>query len=877
MTQPMQNKSMRNNNKFIRSVVIFYLFMTISYANAQAGRFETIGDQSPIIKGVSNQIKYYNKEKKNITIPDGVLPLLAGVMIINKKDPKSDQFASAIRIWIEKYVFLNEQINKIGDSNQKQIAIKSLAEGNFPAVEKIINTVTSYDEFERLFPASYQTTGKQSPILIGDNSTVSYVITKIIDYKLPESLTQNILDKIYAQDKKISELSFKLSKRDDIINEWIIQYQKLEKQLSNSPDSISQKSLAFFRKGDLDSALKEIEKINANNGSIGRISLLKANILLLKFDYLHYEQSYEEINKNLLVAMILENTTTAEAIYTYAQFLADYSFDQPKKIEILNSAYDKIPKDSITQKIMIAQKLSEVYIDLQQYIIAEQWLIKTRNLSYAISDEGFREQSMFRLHIILGKFYGLNNQLDKCEAHCDSALVLCDKNPDLKDNMLQSWYTAKLNKITAKINQSLVRKDAINLYINELKYAEKELTTSVSDQMFIIQRYAYIAIMLSETGDLENSKKILYDNSNRLRAYVNPQNQFYLNMYFINWLSLINILSRGGYFAEWEKELLQMEDLLNQMASVMPNPNILTKQSRLDIEFAIYYKTQKNYPTALEKFQKGFDFLINNLSQNPAEFASFISGTIDNIGECYEKMYKTSEGINYLKSIILIAEKYQKLDDRNYAATKIKIFRQIGALYQLEGKVDSSRIFLQKGLKDAELRFSDSNPVILFEYIYLSRALSSSFYNVNNDECLIIMNNCLNKLNNYLSLNPWLRQLYLNELAYTTGNTAQMYLLTKNYYKWNELHLETQKLFLEKIDSTFFSKTQHVIALIEYCNILANVDYHFPNLSKSERTAAGIKKCNAIEECLKVLYSLPDSAEKNRNIAFVNSLKVSCK
>lgn len=867
---------MINNNKFTLSIVICYILVTISNINAQPGDAITYADQSPIIRGVRNQINYFNEEKKNITIPDYVLPVLAGVMIMNKKDPNSDQFNAAIRVWIEKYVFLNEKISKLSDLNQKYRAVKSLAEGNFPAVEKILNTLSSYDEFEKLFPASYQTTGNQSPILIGDNSTVSYVITKIIDYKLPESLTQNILDRIHAQEKKISELNFKISKRDDIINDWITQYQKLEKQLSNSPDSISQKSLAFFRKGDLDAALNEIEKIYTSNSSIGRISLLKANILLLKFDYLQYEQSYEEINKNFLVAIYLEDKNT-EAIYTYAQFLADYSFDQLKKIEILTSAYEKISDDSTTKKIMITQKLSEIYTDLQQYIVAEQWLIKTRNFSYSISDEVLREQSMFRLHIIFGRFYGLTNQLDKCHVHCDSALLLSDKYPFLKNNMRQLWYTARLYKIDIKISQPLTRKDGINLYITELEQAEKDLTSSVSDQMFIIQRYAYIANIFAESGDFDNSRKILNDNSKRLRSYVNPHNQLYLNIYFINWLSLINTLSRGGYFADLEKELLQMEELLNQMASILPSQNLRTKQSRVDIEFAIYFKNQKNYPIALRKFQNCLDFLINNLSQNPAEFAPFISGIIDHIGECYEKMYRTSEGINYLKSTILIAEKFQKLDDRNYASAKIKIFKRIGILYQLEGNIDSSRIFLQMGIREAEFRFSDSNPAILFEYIYLSRALSSSFYNINNDECIRIMNNCLNKLNNYLSLNPWLRQIYILDLAYTTGNTAHTYLLAKNYQKWSELHLEAQKLLLEKIDPTNYSKTQYVISLVEYCSILANIDYHFPKLSKIDRIEAGIKKCNKLEECLQVLYSLPDSPEKNRNITLVNSLKVSCR
>ena len=859
-----------------RAIYALLTCLLLSTGNTFAQTAVTFADQSPIIRGVNSRINYFNKEKKTVQIPNEVLPLLAGVMILNKKDPKSEQFEPALRAWMEKYAFLEEQVQRLINGNQKQMATKFLAEGNFPAVEKLLQTNSNYEALEQYFPASYQTTGKQSPIMVGDNSTVSYVVTKVIEYKLPESLTQNILDRVYAQDKKIESLNLRLSKREEVIDDWIVQYQKLEQQLRNSPDSISQKAWTFFRQGKLDEALGEIEKTQASGSSIGRISLLKANILLLKFDYLHYEQSYDEINRQFQIATLLDDKST-DALYGYAQFISEFAWDQAKKIETLEIANRKIPDDSIRLKFTIALQLSDAYVNLQRHLTAEQWLQNARKFALAMPDEVERGKSLFMMHIGFSRIYGPTNQLEQCVAHCDSALALAEQFPAIKNGQMRYWYIARLNRLTPQTYQPSTQKAALDQYMRELAQAEKDLTPSVGDQLFLIDRFSYMANQFATVNDWATAKRLLFDISARLRPYISPKGQLYFQMYFRNWLVLLNALSQNGNYVEWEKELLQMEEILGQLTQAMPPQSLSKNQSRLDYEFAIYLLAHKKHPEALEKFQKCLTFMIQNLAQSPEEFAEHTAKSIDNIGDCYGTMYRTAEGIRYLKSIVSDIERVQNLDDRNYTFAKIKVYRRIGALFQLEGKPDSARIYLRKALRDAENRLTAANDAFLYDFITLSFDLSNSFLNFDNNRAIEIMDEGRTKILHYMSINPGLRQRYLTDLAYITGYTAHIYSLARNYQKANELYPESQRLFAEIVNPSLPSSGMYASMMLEYCQFLNNVDYLFPTLGKKERAEAGRRKCIIASECLALWNRLPDSQMKMQSINQINHLLQSCR
>lgn len=835
----------------------------------------TFTDQSPIIRGVNSRITYFNEEKTTVKIPESVLPLLAGVMIVNKNGPQSSQFEPALQAWMEKYAALETKIRQLPNGGPKQLATKLLAEGNFPEVEKLLKTTSNYEALEKYFPASYQTTGKQSPILIGDNSTVSYVVTKVIEYKLPESLTQNLLDRVYAQDKKITALNLRLTDRDEVIAQWIAQYQKLEQQLRSSPDSVSQKAWSFFRKGNLDAALAEMEKANTSKNSMGRISLLKARILLLKFDYLHYEQSFEEINRQFQIATLLDDKAT-DALFSYAQFFAEFSTDQVKKIEHLENANRKIPNDSTQIKFTIALQLSEAYVNLLRYLTAEQCLQNARQFAIAMPDEGARAHSLFLMHIGFSRVYGPTGQIERCVAHCDSALALAEQHPDIKTNQIRYWYVAKLNRLSPQTTQPLTQKAALATYMAELANAEADLSPSVGDQLFLIDRYGFMANQFATVNDWATTKQILQDISVRLRPYISPNGQLYYQLYFRNWLLLLNVLSTNGHYVEWEKELLGMDEMLGQLIPAMP-PNSLSKnKSRLDFEYAIYLLAHKKHAEALLKFQACLDFLIQNLSQSPEELAEHTAKSIDNIGDCYGTLYRTKEGIRYLHSMVSRIERIQNLDDRNYTFAKIKVYRRIGALYQLDGKLDSARIYLQKALQDAETRLSAANDAFLYDFITLSFDLSNTYLNLDNVRAIAIMDVGRTKILNYVSINPSLRQRYLTDLAFTTGYTAHMYSLTRNFEKSLEMKLEARRLYLELENPSPSSSGMCAAFMLDFCHFLINIDYFFPNLSKKERAETQRRKCEIVPETIELWKKQPDSTVKLQNMAQLNQYLQSC-
>lgn len=835
----------------------------------------SLGDQSPIIRGVNTSITYFNQEKTSVQIPESILPLLAGVMIMNKNNPLSANFQPAIQVWLDKYIFLEKKIASLSSSKGKQLAAKFLAEGNFPEVEKIVRAQTSYTDLEKYFPASYQTSGRQSPILIGDNSTVSYVVTKVIEYKLPESLTRNLVDRIYAQDQKINSLNLRISDRDEVIENWIALYHKLEYQIGSSPDSINMKAWMYFSQGNLDAALAEIDRAQPAGTSLGRISFLKAQIRLLQFDYLNYENCFQEINKQFQIASILDEQS-ADVLFGYAQFIVEFSADNVKKIEILENADRKIPTDSAVMKFTIALQLSDSYTNLQRHLTAEQYLKKARQYTMAQPDEYKRVESLFLFHIAMGRLYGPTNQPHLSVAHCDSAILIAQQYPALKKKNIRYWYVAQLNRLLPDLFNPATQKDGLKAYMEQMNLAENDLKEGVVNQMVLLDRYGFLANQYASIGDWTTTKRLLLDISERLRAYITPSGQIYFQMYFKNWLYLIYVFAQNGNFVEWESQLHQMDGLLTELSAAMPPGALQINQSRLEYEYALYLMAYKKPAEALIKLQAYLDFLIQHLPQDPEGFSEYTAKCIDNIGECYGVLYRTSEGISYLSSLVSSIERIQNMDDKNYTFAKIKIYRRIGALYQLEGKQDSARAFLQKGLKESEIRLSAANDAFLYDFINLSYDLSSSYLTFDNARAIEVMEIGRSKVMHYIAINPGLRQRYLPDLAFTTGYTAHIYALSRDYSKANQMNEEAHRLYLEIQQPNNTVRYMAATFLTEFCDFLESVDYLFPKLSKKERADIARRKCLLTAETIEVWKNLPDDPIKLGNLSRLNGYLLSC-
>jgi tetratricopeptide (TPR) repeat protein len=326
------------------ATVIIILILHIGLAQGQAS-LHTAGKQSPIIKGAHNKINYLTQEKSKLSIPDELIPYLSGLLMMNKIDANS-RINEAVNLWMSKYSELKAAVNAMHPGEGKAQAIAKLQKGDFPAVEQLLNIHTNYKAITQIFSNSYLTSGDFSPILVGDYNNVTYTVSKIIEYDLPEGITVNLLTELKSKDIQIKTknnslqlLQGSLSEKETTIKSWIKRYRDIEQQLKNSPDAISQKAYALFQNGDLNGALLELDKGLGGDVVMAKNRILKAKILMLKLDYKTYD---DQLNK---IKVYYETSVPFIPSYNnyleYAKFLVDYKRDFAAAAPVLQSAMAK--------------------------------------------------------------------------------------------------------------------------------------------------------------------------------------------------------------------------------------------------------------------------------------------------------------------------------------------------------------------------------------------------------------------------------------------------------------------------------------------------------------------------------------------------------
>jgi hypothetical protein len=853
-------------NKKILSLVYWVLCKIILVAQTT-----TIGDQSPILHGVNNSVRYYNEESLSINIPDAVVPLLAGMLIINEADPYSSQFQFAINAWLDKYTYLQGKIENISNINVKERASKFLAEGNFPEVELLLSENSRYDDLISYFPSSYQTSGAQSPILVGDNSTVLYVVRKVIEYKLPESLTHNLIDRLYSQDQKIKDLRIRVADRDLAIESWVTQYRSLELELRNSPDSVNQAAWHYFHAGKLDSALMVIGRVQSSEKSLGRISLLKARIQMLKFDYDNYDQSLSQVLKNLQIASLLESENP-DVLFTYAVFMFEFSSDVIKKVEVLENTYQNLPEDSLSKKLRIALYLADIYIDFQQNIKADRYLREAKKLLVKGSAEVNELQNSFLTQLTFSRLHLSMGEYEQALAHSDSALLAYTHLPEPQNKYEKLWYVARLNRIMAA-NPEVPITSKLSEYGSVLDEFHTKLERNASNDLFLSERFTFIAHRYFSAGNLREAKRYVTKNEDLIKTYINPSNQLFFHLYFNNWLSLIDIHSSFSDYSEWGITLQEMDTRLSKWSDFN---DFGVYKIRLLFEYGRFFFITKKYDLALENHQKCLDSLLRILPSNPESFAYHTAQCIDYLGNCYAALHKPRQGVEYLRTQLDQINKIQSLDQKNYTLAKIKIYRQIGNLFQLNGQMDSAQVQIQLAMIEAEMRLSASSEIFLSEFITLSIDYASSYVNLDNKRAIEIVENAKSKTNSYIEINTHLRQGYLPHLAHIAWFTAYVLSISRELQKSRQVYSEAYQIYSEIEYPSQDVNAMFAAFLSAYCEFLDNANYLFPKLSRKDQNELAALKCLYAAEGLDKWGAVPDNHNKVEAIKRLNYFLRTC-
>ncbi|PXY40380.1 hypothetical protein DMB65_12240 [Flavobacterium cheongpyeongense] len=348
--------------------------MLVTQINAQTSK----GNNSPVIKGAKAKVEYIKKQVINQKLPANLTPYLAGLIFSNKTiTPNQSSINKALSVWFKKYSELKLKIDKISDGNTKKMAEKNLDEGNFSAVEKIIGTKIHYSDLTFTFPKSFGTSGDNSPVIIGDYATVSYVVQQIITYDLPEGLTINLINElkikselIDSQNEKLDNINTNLKKKDIIIKDYIKKYQFIESELKKTPSEVYKRAYVFFKEGDYEKTLKELEKQGGSDKATGESNMLKAKILLLKLDHSKIDTILTEADKSFTIGVTL--APSGQNFFEYGKFLVDYIHNYVSAINFLEKADLSIEDNRLKVEIYN-------YLGLSYYVVDR---VKSNNMYF---------------------------------------------------------------------------------------------------------------------------------------------------------------------------------------------------------------------------------------------------------------------------------------------------------------------------------------------------------------------------------------------------------------------------------------------------------------------------------------------------------------
>ena len=275
--------------KQIISLFVIFALM-ISCAFAQKNAF-TNNSGSAILVGANNKVKYISKIQTRNNIPPILAPYVAGLLFANSTiGSDTNSVKTAVTVWMKKYLELKSKILAITDSNKQNTCMRYLDQGDFVSVEKTLSISTNYKALKTTFPETYQTNGSQSPIIIGDFGTVTYIVDELVTFDLPEGLTVNLM-----RDLKLSKDSIRQKNQE--VREWFEKYRSVERELARSPGKVNQNAYRLFKQNNFDGALKELDKAGGNDQATASSHLLKAKILLLQLNYKAYDSTVVLINK----------------------------------------------------------------------------------------------------------------------------------------------------------------------------------------------------------------------------------------------------------------------------------------------------------------------------------------------------------------------------------------------------------------------------------------------------------------------------------------------------------------------------------------------------------------------------------------------------
>jgi hypothetical protein len=298
----------------------------------------TYGNLSPVVVGAEATIRYKNTQRVARPIPESVVPLLAGLLLTNNVEDQARE--QAILRWVDHYDELNQRINLLTEPDRRNRLLSLLNRGDLQRIELELGQSSPHHPLAATFPVQFSrnlvTRGNRSPIIYGDGATVSYVVEQVIQYKLPERISLNLLQQIEEAKTNNTAMAFSLEQERKLVQEWIVKYQAVAEELKKTPGAIAKRAYERFSAGQFEEAIAELRQLEGAMDQVARGAILSARIALLQPISKKSDKVVEAIRKDFARAVALRDSLNDHI--AYADFLTNVLNDQQTALKVLDKA-----------------------------------------------------------------------------------------------------------------------------------------------------------------------------------------------------------------------------------------------------------------------------------------------------------------------------------------------------------------------------------------------------------------------------------------------------------------------------------------------------------------------------------------------------------
>jgi tetratricopeptide (TPR) repeat protein len=746
-------------------------------AYAQRGAVSK-GDSSPILIGARNKVNYIKKVETRNNIPDSLVPYLAGLIFSNKDiGSRTSGIDNAIHVWMNKYFELEKKIKAVHDLSKMNICLKHLGEGDFNFVEQTLNISTDYQTLKKIFPATYQTNGNQSPIIVGDFGTVTYIVNELVTYDLPDGLTVNLLnqlklskDTIKLKSQQAIRLTMNIESREAKIREYIAKYRLVEQQLKESPGTINKQVLVLFRKQDYDGALKLLDKAKGSDAAIASNELIKARILTLQLDYKAFDSTLNEINKAYNISTTI--APTYNSLLEYGKFLTEYYYTNiTLAIPVLNKAMDSA--STVEKRVIVTTYLSDAYMGSD--ILRGMQLIQ-QALAQLSTKEPITDSAMLvnkaTLQFYLGRGYSLQlfdtvNYRKALNLTLDARTTLNKIHPlstDLKYR--QAVFDKALGSYSFSLRDTV---EAIEYFNRSIQFFENPENANLAYLNAYVRANQGLAQLYSQLFQLDKANAILLKTIDLIKTSVRLNSKVYVQEIEQTYTTLIVNLWKVSRADDALKYSEEFRDMITPFIGKNSDGYHSLALAEVDVDLGTYYLQRKDFKRSYERLQSAYAFFVGNLSTAIADKIKFVS-CIYTLHFYYVTTNQPDSGIVFNKNLARIIADNKGANFLEFTDLESQVSYQISELYFFINKLDSADAYIRKAIFVSEAKARQGPLENIKYYGYQTCGLCRILMRENHPATVDSLTDAfISACNTMSNFTPFIRDHYRGMIGYQVG------------------------------------------------------------------------------------------------------------